>query len=511
MKFLLRLRPLGGRVLLSLGFLILLGVTARATWSIVATDTSTGEVGVATATCLNNTHVAKWVPVIVVGQGAAAAQSSGDTGAVNRLIIRDCFRGGDSPTEILATLAATDGAHYNKQYGIVSLYEGVPVSYTGSAAGAAALDVIGEIGTIRYAIQGNVLAGDAVIYETEQTFRNTDGDLATRIMAAMETARSFGGDGRCSCSYSNPTGCGSPPPSFTLSALTACIMVARMGDADGVCGPNGCAQGPYYLTQKLKGTAADPDPVITLTRMYNVWRQNLRGVPDHILTEVDAPATRLPADGITSTDVVLRLVDVDGVPLDSGGQIVTITDVAEPGGHVTIGTPIDNGDGTHQFTVTATTTPGPARLRIEITQGTHVVRLFPDLELGVDPPAELHVGHDFVSAADGAVVPLVLDLGATGAGQPYLILFSASGTQPGTPFGGVTVPLNSDRFFRWSSQAPNTPMWVGNHGNLDGAGRATSLLDVPPGVLVPFDGRRFDFCALLPGHATVTDGFVVTP
>ena len=505
------LRPLPRLLLAPLGLLTLLATTARATWSIVCTDTSTGEVCVATATCLNNTHIAKLVPVIVVGQGAAAAQSSADTGAVNRNLIRDGFLGGDSPAQILADLAATDASHYNKQYGIVSLYPGDPVSYTGTAAGAAALDLVGEIGTIRYAIQGNVLAGDPVILETEQTFRNTQGDLVTRVMAAMETARSYGGDGRCSCNHANPPGCGSPPPSFVHSALTACIMLARMGDPDGVCGPNGCAQGDYYLTRKLKGTAADPDPVITLTRMVDVWRKNLRGVPDHILTEVDPGATRLPADGLTSTDVEVRLVDVDGVPLALGGQTVVVTDVSAVGGHATLSNLVDHGDGTHGFTVTATTTPGAARFRIEVIDGTRTVRLFPDLEITVDPPSELHVGHGEVSASEGAEVPLLVDLGASSAAQAYLLLVGTSGTTPGTPFGGLTIPLNSDRYLIWSLGAPNPPFWSGNHGNLDAGGRATSLLTLAPGTLAPFEGGRFDFCALLPGYVTAPDGFYVVP
>ncbi len=505
------LRLLAHRLLAPLGLLVLLTATARATWSIVVTDTSTGEVCVATATCLNNTHVANYVPVIVVGQGAAAAQSSGDTSGLNRLLIRDGFRGGDAPAQILADLAAFDAFHYNKQYGIVSLYEGDPVSYTGSAAGAAALDLVGEIGTIRYAIQGNVLAGNPVILETEQTLRNIEGDLVTRVMAAMETARFFGGDGRCSCNHSNPPGCGSPPPSFTHSAYTACIMLARVGDPDGGCHPKGCAKGAYYLTQKLKGTSADPDPVITLTRMVDVWRKNLRGVPDHILTEVNPQATRLPADGLTSTDVELVLVDVDGVPLTAGGQTIVITDVSAAGGHASASNPVDHGDGTHGFTVTANTTPGVARFQIVITQGTKTVQLFPDLEIRVDPPAELHVGHAEISASAGAEVPLVIDLGSASAAQPYVVLVGASGTQPGTPFGSLTIPLNVDRFFRWSFAAPDTSGWTGNHGNLDAQGRASSLFTIQPGAFTPYEGRRFNFCVLLPGYVTAPAGFKVLP
>ena len=68
-------------------------------------------------------------------------------------------------------------------------------------------------------------------------------------MAAMEAARAMGGDGRCSCSGSDPDGCGSPPPSFTKSAHTAFVVLARLGNTDGGCGQlDGCAAGNYYLS-----------------------------------------------------------------------------------------------------------------------------------------------------------------------------------------------------------------------------------------------------------------------
>ena len=49
----------------------------RETWSIVCVNMETGEVCVASATCLGgNFPLKRWLPVIVVGKGAAAAQSA---------------------------------------------------------------------------------------------------------------------------------------------------------------------------------------------------------------------------------------------------------------------------------------------------------------------------------------------------------------------------------------------------------------------------------------------------
>ena len=505
------LRPLASRFVTSFGFLLLLATTARATWSIVVVDRSTGEVCVATATCLSGLDISRYVPVIVVGQGAAAAQSYVDTTGQNRVMIRDGFLAGDDPAQILADLAAADGSHHTRQYGIVSLHGGPPVGFSGSAAGVAKLDVVGEQGSLRYAIQGNVLAGQDVILQTEQTLLNTSGSVVERVMAAMETARVWGGDGRCSCSNSAPTSCGCPPPSFTHSAYTACIVVARVGDTDGNCGSGGCAKGEYYLKEVVVGGAFHDDPVIVLARRVGLWRKNLSGFPDHFRSEALPQATRLPADGATGTQVDLVLRDIDGVPVPHAGQSVGVLDVTEGGPLVTVGSITDNGDGTFAFSLTAKNTPGTARIQIGVTQDNKWVQLYPDLEIELDPPSELHVGHSEISATAGALVPFKVDLGTGSAGQPYLLLLGNSGTQPGTPYGGLTIPLNNDRFLEWSLLAPTVPYWRSNHGSLTAAGWAKSLLTIDPGVFTPYVGSRFDFCVLLPGYVTGPVGLDVVP
>jgi hypothetical protein len=500
-----------GQGLRALLGLIALATAARATWSIVVVDTATGEVCVATATCISGFSIANAVPVIVVGEGAAAAQSYIDSTGQNRILIRDDLLAGMSPADILAQLAATDSGHNTRQYGIVSLHGGPPVAFTGGGAGGAKKHVVGEAGTIRYAIQGNVLAGQAVVDAAEAALLETEGDLATRVMAAMQAARWMGGDGRCSCSQLMPASCGAPPPSFTHSSYTACIMIARAGDSDGSCSVGGCANGTYYLRKTLAGSGAIPDPVETLGRQVMQWRLTKRGRPDHILTDVTPTATHLPSDGSTTTDVTIRLVDIDGVLVNGGGQTINLTDLSLGGPHITLLNQIDHGDGTHTLTFQSTQTPGTARIQIDIVHWWEHVRLYPDLTLTVDPPSELHLGNDLLSASDGGQAPFSLDLGPQAANRPYLLLVSASGTVPGTPFGNLTLPLNSDRLLAWSLGSPAPGFWQAMNGQLDASGSASSTLNVAPGVLAPFLGSRLDFCAVLPGYATAPVGFDVAP
>jgi uncharacterized Ntn-hydrolase superfamily protein len=227
------------RSLLAAATLLAVVPAADATWSIVLVDTRTGEIGIASATCLTNFDLQANSPVVVVGKGAAAAQSFVDVGGTNRTLITARFRQGVDPAIILHELSQTDGDHETRQYGFADV-QGRVATFTGSAAGAWAGGSTGSFtythggvtGTIRYAVQGNILTGQPVIDAAAQALRTTPGDLPTRLMAGMQAARLMGGDGRCSCTTGAATACGSPPASFVRSANCAYFIVSRAGDAD---------------------------------------------------------------------------------------------------------------------------------------------------------------------------------------------------------------------------------------------------------------------------------------
>ncbi|MGA1523155.1 MAG: DUF1028 domain-containing protein, partial [Planctomycetota bacterium] len=115
--------------------LVLLAPTASATWSIILIDVRTGEMAVASATCLENFDLAVWVPVVVVGKGAGCAQSFVEPSASNRIYMRDQLRLGTTPAQILSGLAGRDPNHQTRQYGIVDV-AGRAVGFTGTVAGA---------------------------------------------------------------------------------------------------------------------------------------------------------------------------------------------------------------------------------------------------------------------------------------------------------------------------------------------------------------------------------------
>ena len=481
--------------------LLILASPALATWSLVVLNTRTGEVCVASATCLGNKFPLKlWLPVIVVEQGGGVAQSMIDSLGGNRMTMWAGIQNGLLPARILDRLSVQDGFHQSRQYGIVTV-DGPPVTFTGSKAGLARYGVSGQVGDLIYAIQGNVLAGDAVILETEKTLRASTGDLGQRVMAAMETARLWGGDGRCSCSSSDPPGCGSPPPNFTHSAYTAFIILARPGDVDGVCKPAvGCANGNYYLEKVFKGKGpTDPDPVIELTARYNAWRTGMLGLPDHYLSKVHVDRELLVADGTSRASVRIQLVDIDGVPLATGGDQVSVRRIS-PGPVTAIPGPVtDNGDGTYSLELVATSTPGRGAFQVEVgAKGPRSILLRPLIALETSPLSELHVGVRTISATTGGRAPFTINRGAQDAGRPYRILGGHSGTVPGFDYGAVHVPLNRDPFFAftWTTNG-NDPKFMRCAGILNAEGRIQALLRVPAGNWSALVGRRFEFCALL--------------
>ena len=492
-------------LLLIPAFLLCLAQSARATWSIVVCDTSTGEVIVASATCIANFDLQAALPVVRIGLGGAAAQSAIDSGGNNRLIIWNQMEAGTPPAQIFAVLANNDFNHQSRQYGIVT-FDDPPAKFTGNKAGAAKQAVAGTLGTLRYSIQGNVLTDKSVIFTAEQVLRNSPGDLGQRVLAAMEAARALGGDGRCSCAPSAPTSCGAPPPAPFKSAHIGFFVIARPGDIEGNCnGQVGCANGNYYLNFNIIGSAASVDPVIQMQAAYTTWRAGLSGRPDHVLSEVAIDAARLPADGLTATDVTVRLVDVDGVPLSTGGATLSLSPLSPGGGLVTASAITDNGDGTYSFALTAGTTTGTEELLITADDGISPVQLYPPLSIELDPPAALHASQLAFDASAPVDVDFTIDLDAIAAGQVYILLGSLAGTQPGTALPGALFPLNSDTLLNWTLLNAGPPLLPGSFGMLDANGRAHASLVAPANLLVPFVGLHSDWAAL-----TVLEPYSIT-
>lgn len=373
------------RLLCALALVGCLAERAFATWSIVVVNTRTGEVGVAGATCLGG-DLERLLPVVVPGIGGGCAQSSVDVTAQNRLTIRDGLLAGFAPADILVALALQDPQHQQRQYGIVNLAD-APVTFTGFQAGLAKPSLAGVAGEYRYAMQGNVLTGDEVILAAELVFLSTDGDLSQRLLAAMQAARNYGGDGRCSCNWSHPTQCGAPPPDFDKSAHSGFMIVARIGDALGECTQTlGCATATYYMDLNVKGKIAAPDPIRQLDELYQLWRASMQGLVDQVHSRVELSKPALVANGTDSALVRLRLGDLERARILHGGHALRVEPLDTPAPVTTVGTLVDHGDGTYEFPVTAGLVAGVDTWRVIVTENGKDVVLQPDVVVTVAAP-----------------------------------------------------------------------------------------------------------------------------
>jgi uncharacterized Ntn-hydrolase superfamily protein len=187
-------------------FLLLLVLATKSfsqdTFSIVAADSATREVGSAGASCVDlfptlftNSFLGQLLP----DSGAINTQAS--YLAANQNNARARMRAGDLPAQIISWLTANDaqGDSTIRQYGIVG-FSGANVSaagYTGNACLNYKEHRTGSINGIYYCIQGNILLGQQVIDSMESRFRNAPGNLTCRLMAALQGAKIIGADTRC--------------------------------------------------------------------------------------------------------------------------------------------------------------------------------------------------------------------------------------------------------------------------------------------------------------------------
>ncbi len=479
---------------LVLALLMLFAPPASATWSIILVDTATGEVAVGAATCLESMDLLKLLPVVVVGKGGGAAQSAIDTTAANRKEIYDNLKLGTPPEEIIEILLEGDLLWKSRQYGIADTSPAA-AGFTGDFAKQYKEHVTGTDGTLTWAIQGNVLTGAPVIAAAQAAVAGTAGSLADRLMAGMEAAFLMGGDGRCSCSPTDPTGCGSPPPSFTKSAHIGFVVVARMGDTDGECSAfTGCASGSYWLSLNVKNQiAADPDPVLQLQDQYASFLDTLHGHPDGLLSVAGFDHDQLLADGTSTRMLSLGLYDHFGDPILAGGASVTVAHAPGSAGLTAIGAVTDHGDGTYSLEVTAGSGTGTDLFEVRVDDGFKPATLYPYPSLLLRP-ALLADPLD-ISTSAGGVVQLDLLGPSTAAGRPFALAVSGSGSQPGQLLpGGVLVPLNPDRLFFASESLAAAGLLTGTPGTLGGAAQASAALVLAPGDLAFLLGQQLS-CA----------------
>jgi uncharacterized Ntn-hydrolase superfamily protein len=155
------------------------------TFSIVARDPATGELGVAVQS--HWFSVGSIVPWAEAGVGAVATQSFVDP-SYGKLGL-ELMRSGKSGPDALKSLLAGDEGRDVRQVAMIDA-QGRVEAWTGKNDIYAAGHFVGN----NFSVQANLMANDKVWPAMAQAFENTKGDMADRMLAALDAAQSVGGD-----------------------------------------------------------------------------------------------------------------------------------------------------------------------------------------------------------------------------------------------------------------------------------------------------------------------------
>lgn len=250
------------------------------TFSLVARDPETGDLGVAVASKF--LAVGAVVPAARAGVGAVATQSYANTSYGPRGLA--VLEVGGGPEDAHRIFAATDPGHAQRQYGIVSA-SGASFTFTGDACHDWAGGRAGE----NYAAQGNLLTGPEVVDALVEVFtERTDLPFPERLTAAALAADRAGGDQR--------------------GRQSAALLV--VGKGKGYGGFN-----DRWIDLRVDD---HPDPVPELERLLGIHRllfnpaRNARPLTDEEIRWIQAAAARMelyagPVDGAWSEAVEAAL------------------------------------------------------------------------------------------------------------------------------------------------------------------------------------------------------------
>jgi uncharacterized Ntn-hydrolase superfamily protein len=155
------------------------------TYSIVARDTTTGQLGVAV-----QSHWFSVGPIVAwaeAGVGAVATQSFVDPayGPLGLALMRS----GKTANQALEGLLISDPGQAVRQVAMIDT-RGNVAAHTGEKCIPSAGHLIGE----NFSVQANLMLNNKVWPRMAEAYQNAPGDLADKMLAALDAAQTVGGD-----------------------------------------------------------------------------------------------------------------------------------------------------------------------------------------------------------------------------------------------------------------------------------------------------------------------------
>lgn len=192
---------------------------AHATWSVIAVDPRTGQVGAAGASCYPGVDT---IARVLPGKGVVVAQ--GLTSDPGRDHAAKMLQEGNAADVVVDTITSSKvdksfiAIRQLRQYGVASLHEGQ--ASVASSIGALTQGARGSRAAAGVSVQGNILANETVLNQTLDQFVKTPKScgMAVALLNALEAGAREGGDKRCPAEQ---------------SALSAFLIVTQPGDAAG--------------------------------------------------------------------------------------------------------------------------------------------------------------------------------------------------------------------------------------------------------------------------------------
>ncbi|MFY0604315.1 MAG: serine hydrolase [Flavobacteriaceae bacterium] len=175
-------------------FALLISMQSYATWSIIAVDRRTGEIGIIGASC---TFDVSGIASIVPGKGAIIVQARSSYYA--RMTGVELMESDASAEAILAAMRNKKFTPEHQQYGVILLNDNIaPLIYSGELIHDWNGSKIGH----DFAVLGNILVDKKVVEDAFKAYNNArDKSFSERLMLALRAGETAGGDKRCGTQY----------------------------------------------------------------------------------------------------------------------------------------------------------------------------------------------------------------------------------------------------------------------------------------------------------------------
>ncbi len=234
------------------------------TFSIVARDAETGDLGVATQSKF--IAVGAVVPWARAEVGAVATQAQANVSFGPKGL--DRMGRGDAPADVVAALTEEDRQAPVRQVGMVDV-RGRVAAFTGHDCLAWAGHIVGE----GFCTLGNILGSEEVVRDMAAAFEETEADLPERLLAALEAGQRAGGDRR--------------------GQQSAALLVVRKGGGYG-----------GFMDRYIDLRVDDhPTPISELGRVFQIY--------DLTLLQREDPQDAVRLHGPVAEDVQARLAKAD--------------------------------------------------------------------------------------------------------------------------------------------------------------------------------------------------------